>query len=79
MEEALNGLLQAEAENLCEAGRYERTEARKAYRSGSYERIEEWRSRPLREDYPYLFVDGIWFKQSWEVMLRRSVSWWPSA
>ena len=63
-EEALNGLLQAEAEDLCEARRHERTEARKAYRSGSYERIEEWRSRPLREDYPYLFVAGIWLKQS---------------
>lgn len=145
VEEALNGLLQAEAEDLCEARRHERTEARKAYRSGSYERklqttagtvklqvpklkgasfetqiieryrrreasveeslvsmyvagvsvrrveditealwgervspsavsrlnekiferIEEWRGRPLRKSYPYLFLDGIWLKQSW--------------
>ena len=145
VEEALNGLLQAEAEELCEAKRHERTEDRKAYRSGSYarklqttagtvnlkvpklrgasfetqiieryrrreasveeslvsmyvagvsvrrveditealwgervspsavsrlnekifERIEEWRNRPLSESYPYLFMDGIWLKQSW--------------
>ena len=30
-----------------------------------FERIEEWRGRPLRESYPYLFLDGIWLKQSW--------------
>ena len=38
VEEALNGLLQAEAEDLCSAKRHERCEGRKAYRSGSYER-----------------------------------------
>ncbi len=36
VEEALNGLLQAE--NLCSAKRHERNKGRKAYRSGSYER-----------------------------------------
>jgi putative transposase len=145
VEEALNGLLQAEAEDLCSAKRHERNEGRKAYRSGSYERnlttsagtvklkvpklrgasfetqiieryrrreasveeslvamyvagvsvrrveditealwgervspsavsrlnekiferIEEWRNRELDESYPYLFVDGMWLKQSW--------------
>ena len=145
VEEALNGLLQVEAEELCEAKRHERTDDRKAYRSGTYERklqttagtvslkvpklkgasfetqiieryrrreasveeslvsmyvagvsvrrveditealwgervspsavsrlnekiferIEEWRNRPLSENYPYLFMDGIWLKQSW--------------
>ena len=145
VEEALNGLLQAEAEDLCSAKRHERCEGRKAYRSGSYERnltttagtvklkvpklrganfetqiieryrrreasveeslvamyvagvsvrrveditealwgervspsavsrlnekiferIEEWRGRALKESYPYLFVDGMWLKQSW--------------
>ena len=145
VEEALNGMLQAEAEELCAAGRHERSEDRKAYRSGSYdrklqtgagtvqlkvpklrgatfetqiieryrrreasveeslvamyvagvsvrrveditealwgervspsavsrlnerifERIEEWRERPLSESYPYLYMDGIWLKQSW--------------
>ena len=38
VEEALNGLLQAEAEELCAAKRHERTEGRRAYRSGKYER-----------------------------------------
>ena len=38
VEQTLNGLLQAEAEELCEAKRHERTEDRKAYRGGTYER-----------------------------------------
>ena len=145
VEEALNGLLQAEAEELCAAKRHERTGGRRAYRSGKYERklqtgagtvnlkvpklrgasfetqiieryrrreasveeslvamyvagvsvrrveditealwgervspsavsrlnekiferIDEWRNRPLKETYPYLYMDGIWLKQSW--------------
>lgn len=145
VEEALNGLLQAEAEELCAAKRHERSEDRQAYRSGSYdrklqtsagtvklkvpklrgasfetqiieryrrreasveeslvsmyvagvsvrrveditealwgervspsavsrlnvkifERIEQWRQRPLSAGYPYLYLDGIWLKQSW--------------
>lgn len=145
VEEALNGLLEAEAEELCGAKRHERSEDRKAYRSGSYqrklhtsagevklnvpklkgasfetqiieryrrreasveeslvamyvtgvsvrrveditealwgtrvspsavsrlntqiyERINEWRDRPLKKNYPYVYIDGIWLKQSW--------------
>ncbi|MBC2603265.1 transposase, partial [Puniceicoccus vermicola] len=38
VEEALNGLLNAEAEHLCNASRYERSEERTAHRSGHYER-----------------------------------------
>jgi putative transposase len=38
VEETLNGLLEAEADRLVNAGRYERGEARRGYRSGSYER-----------------------------------------
>lgn len=30
-----------------------------------YERVEEWRNRPLDKEYPYVFVDGIWLKRSW--------------
>ena len=30
-----------------------------------YEKIEEWRKRPLSQHYPYIFVDGIWLKRSW--------------
>ncbi len=145
VEEALNGLLEAEAEELVGAKRHERSESRKAYRSGSYkrklhtnagevelnvpklkgasfetqiieryrrreasveeslvamyvtgvsvrrveditealwgtrvspsavsrlntqiyDRINEWRERPLKVNYPYLYMDGIWLKQSW--------------
>ena len=38
VEETLNALLDAEADQLCGAGRYERTEVRKDYRSGHYQR-----------------------------------------
>ena len=30
-----------------------------------FERVEEWRNRPLEAKYPYVFVDGIWLKRSW--------------
>src|SRR5215475_14482715 len=38
VEETLNALLDAEANRLCGAGRYERSEARQDTRAGSYER-----------------------------------------
>jgi putative transposase len=38
VEETLNNLLEQEAEELTNAGRYERSEERKGYRSGHYER-----------------------------------------
>ncbi len=38
VEEALNAMLDAEANRLCQAERYERTEARKDTRTGSYQR-----------------------------------------
>lgn len=31
----------------------------------AYEHIEEWRSRPLIEEYPYVCVDGVYLKRSW--------------
>jgi transposase-like protein len=30
-----------------------------------YERIEEWRTRPISEESVYVFLDGIWLKRSW--------------
>lgn len=27
--------------------------------------VEEWRSRPLEREYPYVYVDGIYLKRSW--------------
>ena len=38
VEETLNALLDAEADRLCGAARYERSEGRKDTRAGSYER-----------------------------------------
>ena len=145
VEETLNGLLEAEADELCKARRYERNAERASTRAGHYERgfhttagpvrlkvpklrhvpfetaiieryrrressveealvemylagvsvrkveditealwgsrvspstisdlnqkiferVEEWRNRPLEKEYPYVFVDGIWLKRSW--------------
>ena len=31
----------------------------------AYEHIEQWRSRPLSGDYPYVYVDGVYLKRSW--------------
>jgi transposase-like protein len=38
VEETLNALLDAEADRLCQAARYERKEERRGYRAGHYER-----------------------------------------
>ena len=38
VQETLNAMLDAEADQLCGAGRYERSEARQDIRAGSYER-----------------------------------------
>ena len=38
VEETLNAMLDAEADQLCGAGRYERSKARQDTRAGSYER-----------------------------------------
>lgn len=145
MEETLNSLLEAEADELCGAKRYERSVGRVDTRAGHYERslqtkagevrlrvprlrslpfetqiieryrrreasveealiemylagvslrrveditealwgtrvspstvselnqkiyihIEAWRNRPIAEEYPYVFLDGIWLKRSW--------------
>ncbi|WP_340480753.1 IS256 family transposase [Bifidobacterium longum] len=144
-EELLNAMLDAEADEITGAARYERSGERKAYRAGHYERdltvkagkmslkvpklkgavfesavieryrrreesveealidmylagvstrqvddvsqllwgdrmpsqtlsdklkkvyadIDEWRGRPLEQDYPYLFMDGVWHKRCW--------------
>lgn len=31
----------------------------------AYEHIEQWRSRQLAGDYPYVYVDGVYLKRSW--------------
>ena len=30
-----------------------------------YGEIEAWRTRPLEDEYPYVFMDGVWRKRSW--------------
>ena len=30
-----------------------------------YGKIEEWRRRPINEEHPYVFVDGVYLKRSW--------------
>ena len=145
VEETLNAMLDAEADEITGAARYERSGERKAYRAGHYERdltvkagkmslkvpklkgavfesavieryrrreesveealidmylagvstrqvddvsqllwgdrmpsqtlsdklkkvyadIDEWRGSPLEQDYPYLFMDGVWHKRCW--------------
>lgn len=145
VEETLNAMLDAEADEITGAARYERSGERKTYRAGHYERdltvkagkmslkvpklkgavfesavieryrrreesveealidmylagvstrqvddvsqllwgdrmpsqtlsdklkkvyadIDEWRGRPLEQDYPYLFMDGVWHKRCW--------------
>ena len=31
----------------------------------AYEHIEAWRNHPLKEEYPYVYVDGIFLKRCW--------------
>ncbi|WP_434220958.1 IS256 family transposase, partial [Paralimibaculum aggregatum] len=54
VEEALNAMLDAEADRLCGAGRYERSEARKDTRAGSYERKLETRAGEVSLKMPKL-------------------------
>ena len=30
-----------------------------------YERIDQWRERPLKRRYVYVYLDGVWLKRSW--------------
>jgi Transposase and inactivated derivatives len=48
VEEALNAMLDAEADRLCGAGKYERSEGRKDTRAGSYERSLETKAGPVK-------------------------------
>ena len=54
VEEALNAMLDAEADQLCGAGRYERSEARKDTRAGSYERSLDTRAGQVSLKIPKL-------------------------
>lgn len=54
VEETLNAMLDAEADRLCGAGRYERSEARKDVRAGSYERKLETQAGAVSLKVPKL-------------------------
>ena len=36
-----------------------------------YARIEKWRNRPLKADYPYVYLDGLFLKLSWGGEIRK--------
>ncbi len=48
VEEALNAMLDAEADRLCGAGRYERSEGRQDTRAGSYDRSLQTKAVSVR-------------------------------
>lgn len=54
VEETLNAMLDAEAEQLCGAGRYERSTKRRDYRAGSYERKLHTRAGEVKLKVPKL-------------------------
>src|SRR5210317_2078346 len=54
VEEALNAMLDAEADRLCGASKYERTEGRKDMRAGSYERSLDTKAGPVKLKMPKL-------------------------
>jgi len=54
VERTLNSLLDAEADRLCQAGRYERTEARKDTRAGHYSRNLETKAGTVKLKVPKL-------------------------
>lgn len=54
VEETLNALLDAEADRLCQASRYERTQKRQDTRAGYYKRNLETKAGPVRLQMPKL-------------------------
>jgi hypothetical protein len=54
VEETLNAMLDAEADRLCRAEQYERTEARKDTRAGSYQRHLQTKAGEVRLKVPKL-------------------------
>ena len=54
VEDALNAMLDAEADRLCGAGRYERSEARKDTRAGSYDRSLQTKAGNVKLKVPKL-------------------------
>ena len=64
VEETLNALLEAEADRLCNAQRYERTEARRDTRAGHYERNLETKAGEVTLKSPKFRCRGSRARQS---------------
>jgi len=35
-----------------------------------YVKIDQWRTRPIEGEYPYVYLDGVWLKRSWGGEIR---------
>ena len=58
VEQTLNAMLEAEADRLCNAERYERTQARRDQRSGSYDRKLQTKAGEVTLKVPNLTGDN---------------------
>ena len=68
VEETLNGMLDAEADRLCQAKRYERTAERMDTRAGSYERKLQTKAGEVKLKVPRSatgVVSRAWKRLSW--------------
>ena len=59
VEETLNALLDAEADRLCNAQRYERSEARRDTRAGHYERQLQTKAGTVKRRIPKLRTQNL--------------------
>ena len=75
VEETLNAMLDAEADRLCRAERYERTEARKDTRAGSYERHLQTKAGEVTLKVPKLTQPAILRPPSSNATAGRKVRW----
>ena len=64
VEETLNALLEAEADRLCNAQRYERSEARRDTRAGHYERRLQTKADEVRLKVPKLRAQSLRLRSS---------------
>jgi putative transposase len=67
MEMYLAGVSVRRVEDITEALWGERVSSATVSRLNQelYERIEQWRNRPIQGRHAYVFFDGIWLKRSW--------------
>ena len=63
----LAGVSVRRVEDITEALWGERVSASKVSQLNQkiYQRIEQWRTRPITGEHPYVYLDGVWLKRSW--------------